>query len=81
MKIRPSQLDHIVSQTSQGVLGQFLIILLMTLLLLKSGFPQTTLFIWDGCCVALLIHRYMNFRPCVQNISGNSSVRLKVEQI
>ena len=70
MKIRPSQLDHIVSQTSQGVLGQFLIILLMTLLLLKSGLPQSTLFVWDVCCVALLIHRYLNFRPYIQNLSG-----------
>jgi hypothetical protein len=70
MKIRPSQLDHIVSQTSQGVLGQFLIILLMTLLLLKSGLSQSTLFIWDVCSVALLIHRYLNFRPYIQNMSG-----------
>jgi hypothetical protein len=73
MKIRPSQLDHIVSQTSQGVLGQFLIILLMTLLLLKSGFPQSTLFIWDVCCVALLIHRYLNFRPYIQNMGGRDN--------
>jgi hypothetical protein len=70
MKIRPSQLDHIVSQTSQGVLGQFLIILLMTLLLLKSGFSLSTLVIWDVCCVALLIHRYLNFRHYIQNMGG-----------
>ena len=69
MKIRPSQLDHIVSQTSQGVLGQFLIVLLMTLLL-KSDLPRSTLFIWDVCCVALLIHRYLNFLPYIQNMSG-----------
>ena len=67
MKIRPSQLDHIVSQTTQGILGQFLILLLMTLLLLKPGFPLKTLFVWDVCGIALLIHRYLNFRPFYRN--------------
>ena len=70
MKIRPSQLDHIVSQTSQGILGQFLILLLMTLLLLKPGFPLKTLFVWDVCGVALLIHRYLNFRPFYRNTNN-----------
>ena len=67
MKIRPSQLDHIVSQTSQGIIGQFLIVLLMTLLLLKSDFSAKTLYAWVVCCVALLSHRYFNFRPFQQN--------------
>jgi hypothetical protein len=70
MKICPSQLDHIVSQTSQGVIGQFLVILLMTLLLQKSGFSEKTLLIWDICSIALLIHRYLNFRPFRQNAGG-----------
>ncbi|MBI5889049.1 MAG: HD domain-containing protein [Nitrosomonadales bacterium] len=70
MKIRPSQLDHIVSQTTQGIIGQFLVILLMTLLLQKPGFPEKTLYIWCVCGVALLIHRYINFRPYYRHISG-----------
>jgi putative two-component system response regulator len=73
MKIRPSQLDHIVSQTSQGIIGQFLVILLMTLLLQKSGFSVLTLFIWDICGVALLIHRYLNFRPFYQDTSSKDT--------
>ncbi|MFZ2336149.1 MAG: HD domain-containing phosphohydrolase [Sideroxyarcus sp.] len=39
----------------------------MTLLLLKPGFPLTTLFVWDVCGVALLVHRYLNFRPFYGN--------------
>jgi hypothetical protein len=70
MKIRPSQLEHIVSQTSQGIIGQFLVILLMTLLLQKSGFSEKTLVIWDVCGVALLTHRYLNFRPFRHNASS-----------
>ena len=67
MKILPSQLDHIVSQTTQGIIGQFLVILLTTILLQKSGFSIPTLCIWDICGVALLIHRHLNFRPFYLN--------------
>ena len=70
MNVRPSQLDHIVSQTIQGILGQFLILLLMTLLLLKPGFPLKTLFAWDACGIALLINRYLIFRPFHREIDS-----------
>ena len=67
MKTNSSQFGHIVSQTSQGILGQSLIILLLTLLLMKSGFSEVTLYIWDICGAALLMHRYLNFRPFMQH--------------
>jgi hypothetical protein len=73
-----SQFDHIVSQTSQGIFGQSLIILLMTLLLLKSGFPEKTLYIWDICAAALLMHRYLNFRPYYRNISSKDLQHIKL---
>jgi HD-GYP domain-containing protein (c-di-GMP phosphodiesterase class II) len=67
MKTHSSQFDHIVSQTSQGIFGQALIVILMTLLLMKSGFPDKTLYIWAICAAALLMHRYLNFLPFIQN--------------
>jgi len=79
MKIRPSQLEHIVSQTSQGIIGQFLVILLMTLLLQKSGFSEKTLVIWDICGIALLIHRYLNFRPSVTMRAARIFLMLSAE--
>ena len=78
MNIRPSQLDHIVSQTSQGILGQFLVVLLLSILLLKSGFPAMTLYIWDIGAVALLIHRYLNFRPLFQNAGSKDMQNIEL---
>ncbi len=72
MKMRPGQLDHIVSQTSQGIIGQFLVALLMTLLLQKSGFSLGMLAIWDACVIALLFHRYWNFSPLIQDASNKT---------
>jgi len=77
MNIRPSQLDHIVSQTTQGIIGQFLTILLVTLLLQKSGFSVVSLFIWDVCGIVLLIHRYLNFRPFYQGTSSKEPLYIK----
>lgn len=80
MNIRPSQLAHIVSQTAQGIIGQFMVILLMTLLLQKSGFSGRTLFIWDVCGITLLIHRYLNFRPLHRN-AGSKDQRYIEQRI
>jgi HD-GYP domain-containing protein (c-di-GMP phosphodiesterase class II) len=67
MKTHSSQFDHIVSQTSQGIFGQALVVILMTLLLMKSGFPDKTLYIWAICAAVLLMHRYLIFLPFIQN--------------
>lgn len=79
-KLTPGQFEHIVSQTPQGVLGQFLTALLVSLLLLKIGFPATNLYIWDICGAALLVHRYMIFKRFYRNqdFSGNPPNRQMV---
>ncbi len=72
MKMRPSQLSHIVSQASTGIIGQSLVALLMTFLLQKSGFSMKMLAIWDTCVIALLFHRYWNFSPLKQDASSKT---------
>jgi len=61
-RITPGQFEYIVSQTPQGVIGQFLAALLVSFLLLKGGFPEVNLYLWNICVGALLIYRYLNFR-------------------
>jgi hypothetical protein len=78
MKINPRQFAHVVSQTSQGVFGQFLIIFVMTLLLRKYGYTEMqTLYILDVCAVALLMDRYLNYRCFCQNKVGNDSQQIR----
>jgi hypothetical protein len=78
MKTELGQFDHIVSQTPQGVFGQLLIILLMTLLLQKYGYTEMkTLYILDACAIAILMDRYLNFRRFCQNTGSNDSQQIR----
>jgi putative two-component system response regulator len=62
LKVTPGQFEYIVSQTPQGVLGQFLTVVLVTPLLLRIGFPELNLYLWDGCVALLLVYRYMSYQ-------------------
>ncbi len=58
----PSPLDQVIAQTPFALLGQFLIIVPMTVLLLGARISAGTLSIWAACASVLLIHRYLIFR-------------------
>lgn len=62
MKINPGQFEYMVAQTPPGLLGQFLIISLMTLLLANGDFPAGILSTWDACGVFILAYRYLQYR-------------------
>lgn len=72
-RITPGQFEYIVSQTPQGVVGQFLAALLTSFLLLKAGFPETNLYLWNVCVGALLVYRYLNFRRLQRSPEFGSS--------
>lgn len=67
LKISHAQFEHIVSQTPQGIAAQFVAVLLVSVLLMKVGFPETNLFIWLLCSAILLIHRYQSFKSFYRN--------------
>lgn len=73
MKTHASQVEQVISQTPFALFGQFLLVAPMTALLLGTGIPTDTLYIWVACGSALLIHRYMNFRDFYR--SGNQHDR------
>lgn len=66
MQIHSGQFEYMVSQTPPGLLGQFLIISLMTLLLMNSDFPVSILYVWNVCGVFLLAYRYLHYRRFYQ---------------
>jgi hypothetical protein len=60
------------------VIGQLLIILLMTLLLQNYGYTELkTLYILDVCAAAVLLDRYLIFRRIFQNNGGNDSQQIR----
>jgi hypothetical protein len=61
-KITPGQFQYIVSQTPQGVAGQFLAVVLISPVLVRLGFPDANLYLWDTCATLLLAYRYMSFQ-------------------
>ncbi len=60
-RVTPGQFQYIVSQTPQGVIGQFLSVLLISPVLLRLGFPEANLYLWDTCATLLLGYRYLTF--------------------
>lgn len=61
-KVTPGQFEYIVSQTPQGVWGQILTVVLVSPLLLRIGFPEPNLYLWDSCVALLLAYRYLSYR-------------------
>ncbi len=61
-KVSAGQFEYIISQTPQGVLGQFLGVVLISPLLLSTGFPELNLYLWDGCATLLIAYRYLSYR-------------------
>ncbi|HEY5993698.1 MAG TPA: HD domain-containing phosphohydrolase [Gallionellaceae bacterium] len=62
LKVTSGQFQYIVSQTPQGVIGQFLTVLLVSPLLLRVGFPELNLYLWDACAALLIVYRYLSYR-------------------
>jgi len=73
MQIHSGQFEYMVSQTPPGLLGQFLIISLMTLLLMNSAFPVSILYVWNVCGVFLLAYRYLHYRRFYQDQNRKDS--------
>lgn len=62
LKLTPGQFEYIVSQTRQGVFGQFLAVVLVSPVLMRLGFPGPNMYLWDTCATVLLAYRYLSFR-------------------
>jgi hypothetical protein len=72
-KVTPGQFKYIVSQTPQGVFGQFLAVVLVSPLFLRIGFPEHSLYLWDVCAVLLLAYRYLSYRRWYRGSNSGSN--------
>ena len=60
--LTPGQFQYLVSQTPQGVFGQFLAIVLISPVLMRLGFPDTNMYLWDTCATLLVAYRYLAYQ-------------------
>lgn len=72
-KVTAGQFEYIVSQTPQGVLGQFLTVILVSPLLMSIGFPEHSLHLWDVCAALLIAYRYLSYRRWYRGRSFNAN--------
>jgi HD domain len=61
-QLSPRQFQYIVTQTPQGVFGQFLAVVLISPVLVRLGFPDANLYLWDTCATLLVAYRYLSFQ-------------------
>jgi hypothetical protein len=78
LKLTAGQFEYIVSQTPQGVFGQFLAVVLVSPLLMRLGFPAPNMYLWDACATVLLAYRYLSFRRLLPGRNAEAPPRSSI---